>query len=194
MSKKHSRKSVTVTIPAALSEFLKECSHRIKAGDESAVFPSDDHLQNDVATGGLCADKAHTYFFTFFPEEHVLITWNLLLTEEQIHAVAAGGMKELTLWRCECGRCSSLDWSPDALCFSCNFWEHGEEARLSVETEDRIASIAEWVAEIDKINPHLAKNPYRDITLMGMWENSESMVVRFGVLPYKAGMWEKYRP
>jgi hypothetical protein len=113
----------TVLIPPNLREFLQYVYQLIEAGDEAAIYESDDMLQAESVYGGLIQEGGTLYGFTYFSGEHEdtkfgdAASWEILLDRSDIEEIASGQKLELTLWACQVPLCGNKFSDPVDPCF-----------------------------------------------------------------------------
>jgi len=139
---------------------------------------SDDLIQGECATGGLCDDESATYYFTYFPEPDVVTKWQLLLPADQILAVADGKLSELRLWRCETPRCPDFFGSENSYCSYCAFWIGENMVRPAAEDEAACASAEEWLRLFARLNPRAT-----EMHASAAYNSTPGLEHRLGPLP-----------
>jgi len=117
-------KTVTrVLIPERLRSFLAHVQSQIAAGDDSAVFASDDLLQVEYAFGGLVDKGGDQFDFTYFPGASTSPSWRLRLAKAEILDIALERVNYLNLWKCSDAGCENLFSSAADSCRDCDFVE-----------------------------------------------------------------------
>lgn len=124
--------SVSVELPEAFAEFMRDVHQRIEDGDEAATsIESDDLLQCECVYGGLIDIANWQYGFRYFRTDNR--TWDFILRADEISSIANGSTTHLTLWQCE-KECGCFYASADAYCVHCDsihqFDEHESPLRL----------------------------------------------------------------
>ena len=104
-------------------------------------------LQADGVYGGLNA--AGEYDFVYFPTESTRSKWHLLLRRDQINAIAAGRILELTLWTCVDPSCGGRFADPIALCFYCDYID--DEPKTTIPRGE-FRSKEEWAIAYFSLN------------------------------------------
>ncbi len=120
----------TIEIPSRLVEFLRYANKLIVEQDEAATTSSDDLIQTEevrgylLAYGGLIEEGGSRFSFVYFSEpKQTRKKWQVELTREQIAAIAAGRLTELTLWACGSLDCGCKFQSSGDTCFYCDYEE-----------------------------------------------------------------------
>jgi len=79
-----------VAIPTDLREFARHANELIVAGDNFAIWESDDLIQTPSAYGGLIEEGGDMYGVTFFPQDNIRPKWEMTLSSGQLADIAAG--------------------------------------------------------------------------------------------------------
>lgn len=114
----HTKIRVREALPADLIEMMKEVELTTEEGDY------DDLLQWNNCVGGLTDTVKRQFSFAYFPiisDGHADVSkmWDILFSQEQIHAIATGALMEIELWRCETD-CGNRFWNPESHCQFCD--------------------------------------------------------------------------
>lgn len=110
------KRQEVVTLPAELMPFFQEVNTLIVREDDSAMWESDDLLQDESIYGGLINQDSTAYGFTYFPEKSVETTWEIVLDKAEIESIADGKKTMLTLWACQIPGCGSKFSDKNDLC------------------------------------------------------------------------------
>jgi hypothetical protein len=131
------KNSVTIDLPTAFTDFIRDVNQRILDGDEAATtIASDDLLQCDCVYGGLYDVARQRFGFRYFHTADA--TWDFDLDAHQIAEIANGTRTTMSLWRCSGGKCDCLYATEDSYCAHCDSIRHfdDDESRLRIHHPD----------------------------------------------------------
>lgn len=146
------KQSVSVELPSAFTDFMREVHQRIKDGDEAATtIESDDLLQCDVVYGGLYDIVGKRFGFRFFHTDDA--TWDFDLDAQQIAQIADGTLTTLNLWQCTSRKCDCLYATEDSYCTHCDSIQDFDdyESRLRIHHPDEPTDVLAAMANLRKI-------------------------------------------
>ncbi len=117
------KQSVTVELPSAFIDFMREVHQYIVDGEEVATtLESDDLLQCQCIYGGLYNAAKQQFGFRFFHPDRT--TWDFDVNARQIAQIAAGKLTTMPLWQCQGNRCGCLHATEDSYCHHCDSIRH----------------------------------------------------------------------
>jgi len=146
------KQSVTIELPSAFTDFMRDVKRRIDHGDEAAtIIESDDLLQCDCVYGGLYDAAARRFGFRYFHTDEV--TWDFDLDAQQIARIANGTLTTMTLWQCSNGECGCLYDAEDSYCMHCDSIRHFDhyESRLAIHHPEESPGVLAAMANLRKI-------------------------------------------
>lgn len=146
-----SKHSVSVELPTAFTEFIRDVQQRIMDGDEAATtIESDDLLQCECVYGGLYDISNRRYGFRYFhTDDH---TWDITLDADEISAIATGSTTHVNLWQCK-KECGCFYSSEDSYCTHCDSIRHFDnyESRLQLHQPDADDNTLKVMANLRKV-------------------------------------------
>jgi hypothetical protein len=143
---------VTIELPSAFTDFMREVHQQITEGDKAATtIESDDLLQCDRIYGGLYDVAGRRFGFRYFHTDDC--TWDIQLDAEQIAQIAVGPLTSVNLWQCSGGKCGCLYESQESYCMHCDSILHFDdyESRLLIHHSDKSAEVRAAMAKLRKI-------------------------------------------
>jgi hypothetical protein len=146
------KQRVTVDLPQAVTDFMRDVAQQINDGDEAAtVIESDDLLQCDCIYGGLYDVAGQRFFFQYFHTDDA--TWDMDLDAHQIAQIANGTITALDLWQCSDGTCECLYATEDSRCQHCDAIRHFDDYRphLRIHHPDESPDILAVMVNLRKV-------------------------------------------
>ena len=146
------KQSVTIELPSAFTDFMREVHRQILDGDEEATtLESDDLLQCDCVYGGLYDVEGGRFGFCYFHSDDA--AWNFDLDAQQIAQIANGTLTTMNLWQCSGGKCGCLYATEDAYCTHCDPTRHFEdhESHLRIHNPDESPDCLAAMSNLRKI-------------------------------------------
>ncbi len=145
------KRSVSIELPSAFTDFMREVKQQIDAGDEATMIESDDLLQCDCIYGGLYDAAKRRFAFRYFHAEDV--TWDFDLDVQQIASIADGTQTTMTFWQCSNGKCDCLYHAEDSYCMHCDSMRYFDsyESSLAMRHPDESADVLAAMANLRKI-------------------------------------------